>query len=69
LPDGIFSNQKFKFGKFLLGFAMEDVDIAYLCPFDIFHGHFVYFMAILYISWPFGIFSGYLVHFSSFGML
>jgi hypothetical protein len=29
LPDGIFSNQKFKFGKFFEGLAMEDAGIFY----------------------------------------
>jgi hypothetical protein len=29
LPDGIFSNQKSKFGSFLEGLAMEDVGICY----------------------------------------
>jgi hypothetical protein len=29
LPDGIFSNQKFQFGKILEGLAMEDVGIFY----------------------------------------
>jgi hypothetical protein len=47
LPDGLFSNQKSKFGKILEGFAMEDVGI--------FYGHFVNFPAIWYIIWPSGI--------------
>jgi hypothetical protein len=29
LPDGLFSNQKFKFGEILEGLAMEDVGIFY----------------------------------------
>jgi hypothetical protein len=29
MPDGIFSNQKFKFWKFLEGLAMEDAGIFY----------------------------------------
>jgi hypothetical protein len=48
LPDGIFSNQKSKFGSILEGIAMEAVGI--------FHGHVVYFKAVWYICWPFGIF-------------
>jgi hypothetical protein len=36
----------------LEGLAIRDVAI--------FYGHFVYFTAILYISWPFGIFQGIL---------
>jgi hypothetical protein len=42
LPDGIFSNQKSKLGKILEGLAMKVVGIFYC--------HFVYFMAIWYIS-------------------
>jgi hypothetical protein len=48
LPDGVFSNQKSKFGEILEGLAMEVVCI--------FHGHWVhitvflvYFMDIFYI--------------------
>jgi hypothetical protein len=39
LSDGIFSNQKSRFGQILEGIAMEDVAKLY--------GHFVYFKAIL----------------------
>jgi hypothetical protein len=38
LPDGLFSNQKPKFGKILEGLAMED--------FGTFYSHLVYFTAI-----------------------
>jgi hypothetical protein len=48
VPDGIFSNQKPKFGEFLEGLAIEDVGI--------FHGHLVYFNALLYALWTFGLF-------------
>jgi hypothetical protein len=53
LPDGIFSNQKSKFEKFLDGLAMVDVGI--------FYGHLVYFTAIWYILQPLGIFYSHLV--------
>jgi hypothetical protein len=55
LTDGIFSNQKSRFGLILEGLAMDDVGM--------FYGHLVYFMAIWYILWLFGIFYGYLVYF------
>jgi hypothetical protein len=54
LPDGIFSNQKFQFGKILERLAMEDVDFC---------GHFVSFKAKWFILWSFGKFYGHLVHF------
>jgi hypothetical protein len=41
LPDGLFSNQKSKFGENLEGLAMEDVGI--------FYGHLAPFMAFCYI--------------------
>jgi hypothetical protein len=41
LPDGIFSNQKSRFGKILEVLAIEDVGILYV--------HLVYFKAIWYI--------------------
>jgi hypothetical protein len=41
LPDGLFSNQKYQFGKILEGLAMEVVGV--------FHVHLVYVMAIWYI--------------------
>jgi hypothetical protein len=40
LPDGLFSNQKSKFGKIVEGLAMEDVDI--------FYGHLVHFTVFCY---------------------
>jgi hypothetical protein len=46
MPDGIFSNEKSKFGKILEGLAMEDVGI--------FYAHLKYLIAIWYILWPFG---------------
>jgi hypothetical protein len=54
LPDGIFLNQKSKFGKILEGFAMEDVGV--------FYGHLVHFTAFCYILLTFGIVCGNLVH-------
>jgi hypothetical protein len=36
---------------------------AFLCPFGIFYGHLVYFIAIWYILGSFGTFWGHLVHF------
>jgi hypothetical protein len=47
LPDGSFSNPKYKLGKILEGAAMEDVGI--------FYGHSVSFMAIGHILRLFGI--------------
>jgi hypothetical protein len=41
LPDGLFSNQKSKFGKILEGLAMEDVGIFYV--------HLVHFTILCYI--------------------
>jgi hypothetical protein len=38
LPDGLFSNQKFQFGKNFEGLRLENVDI--------FYGHFEYFADI-----------------------
>jgi hypothetical protein len=38
LPDGVFSNPKYQFGKILEGLVMEDVGK--------FYGHLVYFTAI-----------------------
>jgi hypothetical protein len=75
VPDGIFSNQKPKFGEFLEGLAMEDVVIFHghlvyfkailytLWTFFILYGHFVYFMDIWYTLWTFGILYGHLVYF------
>jgi hypothetical protein len=36
LPDGLFSNPKSQFGKFLEGLALEKMDIF---PFGIYYGH------------------------------
>jgi hypothetical protein len=46
LPDGLFTNQKSKFGQILDGLRMENAGI--------FYGHLVYFTAIWYILWPCG---------------
>jgi hypothetical protein len=70
LPDGIFSYQNPKLGKFwralewkMLVYFMSIRNI--LWQFGIFHGNLVYFygnlVAIWYISWQFGIFYGNLV--------
>jgi hypothetical protein len=61
LPDGLFSNQKSKFGKILEGLAMEDVGI--------FYGHLVHFMVFCYILLTLGIVRGNLVYFPRFGIL
>jgi hypothetical protein len=61
LPDGIFSNQKSRFGQILEGLAMEDVGVFYV--------HLVYFMAIWYILWPFGIFYACFKYIPRFGEL
>jgi hypothetical protein len=58
LPDGLFSNQKSKFGKILEGLAMEDVVI--------FYGHLVHFTVFCYILLTFGKVCGNLVHFIPF---
>jgi hypothetical protein len=58
LPDGLFSNQKSKFGYILKGLAMEDDGI--------FYGHLVHFTVFCYILWAFGIVRGNLVYFSPF---
>jgi hypothetical protein len=46
LPDGIFSNQKSKFGSIWEGLEMENVGI--------FYGHLEYIMAYCFIAWLFG---------------
>jgi hypothetical protein len=61
LPDGLFSNQKSKFGKILEVLAMEDVGILY--------GHLVHFKVFCYILWTLGIVRGNFVYFSLFGIL
>jgi hypothetical protein len=55
LPDGMFSNQKSKFGYIWEGLAMEDVGI--------FYGHLIHFTVFWYILWTFGTLSpfGYFV--------
>jgi hypothetical protein len=49
LPDGLFSNQKSKFGYILEALAMEDVGV--------FYGRLINFPGIWHILWWFGIFS------------
>jgi hypothetical protein len=49
LPDGIFSNQKYRFGIFLR--VLQGKMLVYLMPFGIFYGHFIYLMDIWYIMW------------------
>jgi hypothetical protein len=49
LPDGLFSNQKFKVGKILEGLAIEDDGMDILRSFVIFYGLLVKFMVIWYI--------------------
>jgi hypothetical protein len=56
LPDGLFSNQKSKFGEILEGLAMKDVGI--------FYKHLVHFTVFRYILLTFGTVRGNLVHFS-----
>jgi hypothetical protein len=58
LPDGLFSNQKSKFGRILVGLAMENLGI--------FYNHLVYFTAIINILCTFGIFCVHLVNFTPF---
>jgi hypothetical protein len=62
LPDGLFSNQKSKFGQILEFLAMEDDGIFYgqlvhftYSFFVIFYGHLVLFVVIGYIFSRFGI--------------
>jgi hypothetical protein len=47
LPDGIFLNQKSRFGQILEGLAMESAGILYV--------HLVYFMDVWYIFPRFGV--------------
>jgi hypothetical protein len=59
LPDGIFSNQKSKFGQILEGLAMADALVFYvrlniLKPFGIFYVNLVYFKIIWFIFHRFG---------------
>jgi hypothetical protein len=61
LPDGLFSNQKSKFGKFwgVLQWKM----LAY------FYGHLVHFTDFWRILWTLSKVRGTLVYFSRFGIL
>jgi hypothetical protein len=56
LPDGLFSNQKSKFGFILEALVMEEVAM--------FYGHLVRFTVFCYILWTFGVVRGILVYFS-----
>jgi hypothetical protein len=56
LPDGLFSNQKSKFGLILEGLVMEEVAM--------FYGLLVHFTVFRYILWTFGVVRGTLVYFS-----
>jgi hypothetical protein len=56
LPDGLFSNQKSKFGYILEGLALEDVGI--------FYGHLIHFRVFCYILWTLGRFRANLVYYS-----
>jgi hypothetical protein len=58
LPDGLFSNQKSKFGQILKVLVMEEVGI--------FYGPLVNFNLFCYILWTFGIVCGNLVYFFPF---
>jgi hypothetical protein len=58
LPDGVFSNQKYKLGFILKGLGMQNVGI--------FYGHLEYCSAIWNIVRPFGILLGHLVFFMAF---
>jgi hypothetical protein len=56
LPDGLFSNKKYLFGKIFEGKCWY-----VLCPFGPFHSHLVHFVAIWYILKLFGLFFPVLV--------
>jgi hypothetical protein len=58
LPDGLFSNQKSKFGEILVGLALVDVGI--------FYGHLVHFTVFCYTLWAFDIVRGNLLYFFPF---
>jgi hypothetical protein len=60
LPDGLFSNQKSKFGYILE--ALECKMLLYFITI------WNYFTALWYNVWPLGIVFGHLVYFSRFGM-
>jgi hypothetical protein len=61
LPDGLFSNQKSKFGSILEGLEMEDVGKYYR--------HLLHFTVSCYFLWTFGIACGNLAYFFRFGIL
>jgi hypothetical protein len=56
LPDGLFSNEKYKFGQSLEGVVMEEVCSFYghLVYFTALYGRLVYFVVIWYIFPRFG---------------
>jgi hypothetical protein len=60
LPDGLFSNQKSKFGSILEGIRKKNV--YRFCD------HLEYFTALWYNIWPFGLVCCHLVYFPHFGM-
>jgi hypothetical protein len=57
LPDGLFSDQKSRFGYISGGLAMVDVDVLY--------GLLVYFVYIWSILWTFGLLYGHSVYFKA----
>jgi hypothetical protein len=58
LPDGLFSNQKSKFGYILEGLALEDVGIYFMDTWSILR-------SFCYILWTFGTVRGNFVFFSN----
>jgi hypothetical protein len=56
LPDGIFSNQKSKFGLILEGLERKDIGLvsAILRPNDVFYGDMVHVVVVSYIFSRFG---------------
>jgi hypothetical protein len=58
LPDGLFSNQKYKFGKNFGSLVIEDVGI--------FCVHLIHFTVFCYILLTYGIVRGNLVYFPPF---
>jgi hypothetical protein len=58
LPDGIFSDQKSQFGKFLEGLAIEHAGILYGHYLGLFYGHLVYYEVIWHIFPILGILYG-----------
>jgi hypothetical protein len=60
LPDGLFSNQNYQFGKNFQGLRLENVDILYghfeYCrTFGIFYDHLAHCVFIWYIFSGFGV--------------